>query len=188
MHNYLLFYLVVFGNIFYLFDCAPNENLLYDTLLNDYEPLERPVINNSAPLRVTFGFALQQIMNLVINILINMIIINVFSDEKNQIMEVNAWQKFSWIDYHLQWNASEHDNLTELRFRKHQLWCPDVLLYNSVHTEFDSSYATNMIVYSNGVVSWIPPGIFRISCQIDITWFPFDEQRCTFKYDTVIIF
>lgn len=38
-----------------------------------------------------------------------------------------------------------------------------------------------MVVYNTGDISWIPPGIFKISCKIDIKWFPFDEQRCFFK-------
>uniref|UniRef100_A0A1I7YTV7 Neur_chan_LBD domain-containing protein n=1 Tax=Steinernema glaseri TaxID=37863 RepID=A0A1I7YTV7_9BILA len=39
-----------------------------------------------------------------------------------------------------------------------------------------------MVVYSTGEVNWIPPGIFRASCKIDITWFPFDEQSCYLKF------
>uniref|UniRef100_A0A915AFR8 Uncharacterized protein n=1 Tax=Parascaris univalens TaxID=6257 RepID=A0A915AFR8_PARUN len=37
-------------------------------------------------------------------------------------------------------------------------------------------------VYSNGQINWIPPGIFRASCSIDITWFPFDDQSCYLKF------
>lgn len=38
-----------------------------------------------------------------------------------------------------------------------------------------------MIVAHTGDIQWIPPGIVRISCSIDITWFPFDDQKCYFK-------
>ncbi len=51
----------------------------------------------------------------------------------------------------------------------------------SVDPEFDSTYKSNMIVYSDGTVNWVPPGIFNLACQLDITWFPFDEQLCYFK-------
>jgi hypothetical protein len=107
---------------------------------------------------------------------------------------VNAWLKYTWYDAHLQWNAVDFDGVTDVRFRKNQLWKPDVLLYNSVDADFDATYATNMLVYHNGLVSWIPPGIFKISCHIDITWlvcshkniniyrFPFDDQQCSFKF------
>lgn len=58
---------------------------------------------------------------------------------------------------------------------------PDNGRFFSVDTSFDSTYPTNMVVYNTGDVHWVPPGIFKISCKIDIEWFPFDEQRCKFK-------
>merc|ERR1719468_945047 len=33
-------------------------------------------------------------------------------------------------------------------------------------------------------MSQIPPGIFKSTCIVDITWFPFDEQNCSFKFGT----
>lgn len=56
----------------------------------------------------------------------------------------------------------------------------------SVDANFDSTYPTNMLVYNTGDISWIPPGIFKISCKIDIRWFPFDEQRCFFKVNNSV--
>lgn len=43
-------------------------------------------------------------------------------------------------------------------FRKNQLWTPDVLLYNSADPQFDSSFQSNLLVYPDGLVNWIPPG------------------------------
>ena len=37
-------------------------------------------------------------------------------------------------------------------------------------------------VYFNGTVKWIPPAIYRSSCEIDMRDFPFDEQTCFFKF------
>lgn len=47
---------------------------------------------------------------------------------------------------------------------------------------FDGTYPTNVVVRSNGSVVYIPPGIFKSTCKIDITWFPFDDQRCEMKF------
>lgn len=63
-----------------------------------------------------------------------------------------------------------------------KIWRPDVLLYNSVDPLFDSTYKSNLVVYSDGTVNWIPPGILKTSCKIDITWFPFDDQSCYLKF------
>lgn len=58
----------------------------------------------------------------------------------------------------------------------HRIWKPDVLMYNSADEGFDGTYPTNVVVRSNGSCVYIPPGIFKSTCKIDITWFPFDDQ------------
>lgn len=47
---------------------------------------------------------------------------------------------------------------------------------------FDGTYPTNVVVRSNGSCLYVPPGIFKSTCKIDITWFPFDDQRCEMKF------
>lgn len=46
---------------------------------------------------------------------------------------------------------------------------------NSADEGFDGTYPTNVVVRSNGSCLYVPPGIFKSTCKIDITWFPFDE-------------
>lgn len=38
------------------------------------------------------------------------------------------------------------------------------------------------VVSSDGTVLWIPMAIFKSTCSIDITHFPFDEQNCNLKF------
>uniref|UniRef100_A0A158Q8R2 Cation transporter family protein n=1 Tax=Elaeophora elaphi TaxID=1147741 RepID=A0A158Q8R2_9BILA len=144
-----------------------HERRLYDDLMKNYNSLERPVQNHSQPVVVYLKVSLQQIIDV---------------DEKNQIVYVNAWLDFAWNDYKLRWDKTKYGNITDVRFPAGKIWKPDVLLYNSVDANFDSTYPTNMVVYSTGDISWIPPAIFKISCKINIEWFPFDEQRCFFKF------
>lgn len=55
-------------------------------------------------------------------------------------------------------------------------------IFCSADEEFDSTYQTNVVVRSNGSCSYLPPGIFKSTCKIDITWFPFDDQKCELKF------
>lgn len=55
------------------------------------------------------------------------------------------------------------------------------LIY-SADEGFDGTYPTNVVVKNNGSCLYVPPGIFKSTCKIDITWFPFDDQHCTMKF------
>ncbi|XP_025416913.1 acetylcholine receptor subunit alpha-type acr-16-like isoform X4 [Sipha flava] len=143
------------------------ERQLLDDLLMEYNPLERPVSNESDPLEVTFGITLQQIIDV---------------DEKNQIVITNAWLNMEWVDYNMRWNISEYGGVKDLRLNPNRLWKPDILMYNSADEKFDGTYQTNVVVRHNGTCLYIPPGIFKSTCKIDITWFPFDDQNCIMKF------
>ncbi|KAG8034028.1 hypothetical protein G9C98_008509 [Cotesia typhae] len=41
---------------------------------------------------------------------------------------------------------------------------------------------TNVIISHTGQVVWLSHGIFRSSCNIDVEFFPFDEQKCLLKW------
>lgn len=130
--------------------------------------------NSSQPVIVYLGITLNQIIDV---------------SERDQIIKTNSWLNFAWNDVNMVWDPAQYNGITDVRLPYGTLWRPDVLLYNSVDSNFDSTYQSNFVVYSDGTINWIPPGIFEISCKIDITWFPFDEQRCFFKvFSTFLTF
>ncbi|KAL1244791.1 Cullin-3 [Trichinella spiralis] len=144
-----------------------NEQILYDDLLRGYNILERPVSNCSKPLVVLLELVLFQIVDV---------------EEKNQLIQTNIWLKFTWYDYNLKWNPEEYGGISDVRFPAGKIWKPDVLLYNNVDPNFDPYYPSNLVVYSDGKINWIPPAIVRSSCKMDVTWFPFDDQTCCLKF------
>ncbi|GFU25525.1 neuronal acetylcholine receptor subunit alpha-7 [Nephila pilipes] len=103
-------------------------------------------------------------------------------EEKNQIITTNVWLNLEWVDVNLRWNASEYGGVKDLRIPPWRIWKPDVLMYNSADEKFDGTYHTNVVVRNNGSCTYIPPGIFKSTCKIDITWFPFDDQKCEMKF------
>ncbi|XP_023315372.1 acetylcholine receptor subunit alpha-type acr-16-like isoform X2 [Trichogramma pretiosum] len=105
-----------------------------------------------------------------------------FMDEKNQLLITNLWLKLEWNDVNMVWDPSKYGNVRDLRIPPHRLWKPDVLMYNSADEGFDGTYPTNVVVKENGTCLYVPPGIFKSTCKIDITWFPFDDQRCEMKF------
>ncbi|GAB6031191.1 Acetylcholine Receptor [Chamberlinius hualienensis] len=146
---------------------GPHERRLLNDLLRSYNNLERPVGNESEPIIISFGLTLQQIIDV---------------DEKNQIITTNIWLNLEWVDVNLRWNVSEYGGVKDLRIPPAKLWKPDVLMYNSADEKFDGTFPTNVVVRNNGSCTYIPPGIFKSTCKIDITWFPFDDQKCEMKF------
>ncbi|XP_065165089.1 neuronal acetylcholine receptor subunit alpha-7 isoform X3 [Atheta coriaria] len=146
---------------------GPHEKRLLNNLLGPYNVLERPVANESEPLEVKFGLTLQQIIDV---------------DEKNQLLITNIWLSLEWNDYNLRWNETEYGGVKDLRITPNKLWKPDVLMYNSADEGFDGTFQTNVVVKHNGSCLYVPPGIFKSTCKIDITWFPFDDQHCDMKF------
>lgn len=47
---------------------------------------------------------------------------------------------------------------------------------------FEVRLATKATIYHHGLVEWKPPAIFKSSCEIDVEFFPFDEQTCFLKF------
>ncbi|CAD5235726.1 unnamed protein product [Bursaphelenchus xylophilus] len=92
------------------------------------------------------------------------------------------WLQQTWSDYKLRWDPEEYGNLTEIRLPDDALWKPDIYLFNSADENFDGRFAVNFVVRYTGDVLQAPPAIIKSSCEIDITWFPFDEQFCFLKY------
>ncbi|XP_038071781.1 neuronal acetylcholine receptor subunit alpha-7-like [Patiria miniata] len=150
-----------------------HERQLVSRLLDSerfpHRALTLPADSIDLPLTVEIGFMLQQIMNV---------------NEKDQILVINAWLNYAWSDPTLAWNQSDYGGVKNIRLPPSHIWTPDVLLYNSADDGFDATYHTNVLINSSGFCTWIPPGILRSTCQIDVEYFPFDEQVCTLKFSS----
>ncbi|XP_063076176.1 neuronal acetylcholine receptor subunit alpha-7 isoform X2 [Engraulis encrasicolus] len=143
------------------------QRKLYSDLLSNYNHLERPVQNDSAAIEVRLGITLLQIIDV---------------DEKNQVLITNAWLELSWTDAYLKWNPADYPGVDNLRFPSNKIWVPDILLYNSADERFDATFHTNVLVSDTGACQYIPPGILKSTCYIDVRWFPFDVQKCDLKF------
>lgn len=57
------------------------------------------------------------------------------------------------------------------------------LLQNfSADGNYEVRYKSNVLIYPNGEVLWVPPAIYQSSCTIDVRYFPFDQQMCVMKF------
>ena len=47
---------------------------------------------------------------------------------------------------------------------------------------YETTNGTNAILSHTGHIQWHSPAAFRVSCTIDVTYFPFDQQKCDFQF------
>ncbi|XP_037627411.1 neuronal acetylcholine receptor subunit alpha-4b [Sebastes umbrosus] len=142
------------------------ERLLQD-LFAHYNKLSRPVENTSDTVLVHFGLSIAQLIDV---------------DEKNQMMTTNVWVKQEWNDYKLRWNPEEYENVTSIRIPSEIIWRPDIVLYNNADGDFAVTHLTKAHLFYDGQIKWMPPAIYKSSCSIDVTFFPFDQQSCKMKF------
>ncbi|XP_023187682.1 neuronal acetylcholine receptor subunit alpha-3-like isoform X2 [Xiphophorus maculatus] len=147
--------------------CSEAEHKLFSVIFSNYNQYIRPVENVSDPVIVQFEVSMSQLVKV---------------DEVNQIMETNLWLRHIWNDYKLKWDPKEFGGVEFIRVPSNRIWKPDIVLYNNAVGDFQVDDKTKALLRYNGDVTWIPPAIFKSSCKIDVTYFPFDYQNCTMKF------
>lgn len=149
------------NNLFVL--ASEDEERLVRDLFRDYNKLIRPVENSNQTVEVEMGLSFVQLINI---------------NEKNQVMTSNVWQQFHWKDYQLKWEPALYGGIDVLRLPPDKVWRPDIVLFNNADGNYEARYKSNVLIYHDSRVEWIPPAIFQSTCKIDVTYFPFDQQRC----------
>lgn len=57
-----------------------------------------------------------------------------------------------------------------------------MVLFFSADTRLEEQREALVVVDYNGTTLWMPQAILKSTCSIDITYFPFDNQKCTLKF------
>ncbi|XP_053611539.1 acetylcholine receptor subunit beta-like 2 isoform X6 [Plodia interpunctella] len=150
-----------------LLEANPDVKRLYDDLLSNYNRLIRPVTNVTDILTVRLGLKLSQLME------VNL---------KNQVMTTNLWVEQKWFDYKLTWNPDDYGGVEMLYVPSEHIWLPDIVLYNNWDGNYEVTLMTKATLKYTGEVNWKPPAIYKSSCEINVEYFPFDEQTCFMKF------
>ncbi|PFX29873.1 neuronal acetylcholine receptor subunit alpha-3-like isoform X1 [Stylophora pistillata] len=148
-----------------------DELRLVKELFDNYSKEVRPVKNKNAAIKVVFGIAYTQLVEL---------------DEKNQVLTSNVWIRQKWNNHLLRWNASHYGGIKSINVDPKLVWLPDIVLYNNANTGITSGnmdqFKTKVILSSDGTNTWYAPTILRSRCAIDIKFFPFDDQKCDLHF------
>ncbi|KAI5940930.1 acetylcholine receptor subunit epsilon [Manis javanica] len=142
-----------------------NEELrLYHHLFDNYDPERRPVREPEDTVTITLKVTLTNLISL---------------NEKEETLTTSVWIGIDWQDYRLNYSKDDFGGIETLRVPSELVWLPEIVLENNIDGQFGVAYDANVLVYEGGSVSWLPPAIYRSTCAIEVTYFPFDWQNCS---------
>ncbi|KAK5638081.1 hypothetical protein RI129_012376 [Pyrocoelia pectoralis] len=107
--------------------------------------------------------------------------VHVETDELNSTFSSSIWLRLSWKDPKLMWNSNDYNGLDSLKMADHEIWQPDIYLFNSANSGGESiiRYGNpHALVYPDGTVLWVPPMKVTALCEFDMYYWPFDTQHC----------
>ncbi|XP_013411442.1 neuronal acetylcholine receptor subunit alpha-10-like [Lingula anatina] len=131
------------------------EEKLITDLFADYDSRSRPRLNSTESVQVRVKFVLVQLNNL------------------------------EWQDERLTWDPKHYGGLRSVVVSSQMLWLPDIALQNSASEIYHSSFQDakfRITVGNTGHVLWLPGGKFFTNCELDIQYFPFDDQTCKLHF------
>ncbi|XP_066603029.1 neuronal acetylcholine receptor subunit alpha-5-like [Prorops nasuta] len=113
-------------------------------------------------------------------VMFNIILTHVTVDELKSSVTVNAWAQHFWRDEKLQWNSSDYGGVTQIQVGNHEVWQPDIVLYNSATPNSIEYFGdTHFLLHENGLVNWAPPSQFIALCDLDLRYWPYDVHVCS---------
>ncbi|XP_077171231.1 acetylcholine receptor subunit epsilon [Paroedura picta] len=146
---------------------ANEESRLFSTLFANYDKTARPVHNVEDVVEVSLKLTLTNLISL---------------NEKEETLTTNVWIYQEWYDHRLDFASKDFGGVRILQVPAHLVWLPDIVLENNIDGQFEVAYFSNVLINPGGYIFWLPPAIFRSTCAIKVTFFPFDWQNCSLVF------
>ena len=137
---------------------------LYAKLLEGYDTKIRPRRNLSEAVTVNGSFSLTGVLEF---------------DTASQKLSVLGYFIFIWTDDMLVWNPLLHGTIGAVKFPFGLIWNPNVLYKTSFLGKGKIGDGDNIITaLATGRVIWAPEGTYKMVCDVNIQFYPFDKQNC----------
>ncbi|KAI0242977.1 Neuronal acetylcholine receptor subunit alpha-4, partial [Lamellibrachia satsuma] len=103
-------------------------------------------------------------------------------DVRSQVLTTTGLLILQWEDERLRWEPYKYNNLTEITIEAKRLWQPEFVVINGAERVYKRYGHFRAILNHDGAIRWEPGGAFKTMCQIDITYYPFDDQTCSLVF------
>ena len=142
------------------------EKKLLKTILSGYDKDIRPR-KNDEPTKITLLMYLKSLTCL---------------DAVHGILITTSSVYVSWEDENLSWDPTNHGNITVIPINRRRIWSPLLILANpATKAETLGDKIGQVYLSWTGSVEWQLGHVLHSTCDIDVTYFPFDTQYCVIE-------
>ena len=141
---------------------------LRTALMTSYDKYTRPVLNQSHPVQLDVYLYLMSISGL---------------DEVEGVLTSVIAFSVAWSAVNLQWTPSSYGNLGRIPINENLIWRPYFMVANGAK-KANTIGMPNLQAQlsSDGSVSMLIADLIESTCDVDVTYFPFDEQTCVIQF------
>lgn len=131
------------------------------------DPRVRPAEDSSNQIQVTVAFHLMSIADF---------------DTVNQKLVSNGWLQVVWRNPYMVWDPNDYGGVSYIYPDPETVWRPRLTVQNTMKDlkPLGEDYVF-ISVFSDGSTAWFLGERFETFCSVDVTYFPFDSQRCQWK-------
>ncbi|XP_025769002.1 5-hydroxytryptamine receptor 3E-like isoform X1 [Puma concolor] len=130
----------------------------------------RPVTNFSIPTLVNISFTMSAILDV---------------DEHLQLLSSFLWLEMVWDNPFIRWNPEECEGITKISVATKNLWLPDIFIVEFMNVDKTPKGLT-AYVSNEGRIRYKKPMKVTSICNLDIFYFPFDQQNCTLTFSSFL--
>ncbi|XP_060068318.1 neuronal acetylcholine receptor subunit alpha-6-like [Ylistrum balloti] len=103
-------------------------------------------------------------------------------DEVTGKFAVTSFMSVTWVDRRMTWNPFAYNSTFYLPFNGKQVWKPNIILVNPFTSVGKVGEDFMEIRYDfQGNANWSPGDVMSSACDIDVTYYPFDTQKCLLR-------
>merc|ERR1712241_1510057 len=104
-----------------------------------------------------------------------------------EVLTTTGWAMSMWTDNRLTWDPAKFGDQDRIRIAATEVWLPDMTLYNLVAPTTLMVQGLSVVVFSNGMVIWMPPLKAQTHCDVNYANWPWGEQNCTLLLEVGIM-
>ncbi|KAK6194573.1 hypothetical protein SNE40_000186 [Patella caerulea] len=171
---YFVLTIVCYGVIFVTTDAAVKTDYynLYNAGFSNYNHNIRPVAIDTQVTKIYTSFRLISINEL---------------QEKDQVLISFGYLTLQWHDDFLAWDMNNYGGIDTLVVPQNEVWKPDLVVGNSNEKRSKLGFDEMPIrLNADGTVLWTPSVLFQTSCDINVKYYPFDQQVCSITLETMV--